>query len=138
MTQTIEERVQARLDSWALRYDVDREQHQKYSKTLTPSMITMYSNVPRGEKPNWMDELGFEEDDSFTLALNIAEDSYRNMHETHENCEIIKKGVLDINSSIDDINQIYVNLASLASQLEKDLINGKKSLNVCNNRTYKK
>ena len=60
MTQTIEERVQARLDSWALRYDVNREQHQKYSKTLTPSMITMYSNVPRGEKPNWMDELGFE------------------------------------------------------------------------------
>ena len=138
ITQTIDERVRARLDSWALKYDVNREQHKKYSETLSPSMITLYSDVLRGEKPNWMNELGFKEEDTFTLALNTAEDAYRNMHETHESCEIIKKGFQNINSSIENINQIYVNLTSLASQLEKNLINSKESLNRDQGNKYNK
>ncbi|MCK5025567.1 MAG: hypothetical protein KAS15_03190 [Nanoarchaeota archaeon] len=138
MTQTIDERVQARLDSWAIKYDVQREQHKKYSEILASSMITLYSDVPRGEKPTWMDKSGFEEDDSFTMTLNFAEDAYRNMHETHESCEIIKKTVQNIDSSIEDINQIYVNLMSLASQLEKDFINGKESLSRYQGSKYNK
>ena len=138
IAQTIEERVQARLNSWALKYDVPKGQHIKYFGVLAPLLLKLYSDVHRGERPAWMDQMAIKEEDTFTLALNTAETSYCNMYETEQSCKVIKKGIDYLESAFDELNETCHSLNDLALTLKEGLLKSKKDLRECNNSKYNK
>lgn len=85
-----------------------------------------------------MAKIGIKEEDTFTMALNTAEDSYRNMYETEQSCKAIKEGINYLGSAFDELNEACHSLNDLASTLKEGLLKGKKDLHECNNSEYNK
>ena len=116
----IEKKVDSILDSWAIKYNVPAKKHNEYKHRMVQPLIELHSNVPRGKRPEWMDEMAIKEKDSFSYALGIAEKSYKTMFDTSRNLEIINGFLKAPDSSKNLRNDIIQSLSKLAPDFRKD------------------
>ena len=89
--------VQAQIDglltSWAIKYNVTHDYHQRLVQKIKPLLEVLFEKVKKEDMPTWLKEKDEPFPDSFTYALNYAENSYMTMVQTKNNIDIIKKGL---------------------------------------------
>ena len=117
----IEKRIDLILDRWALKYNVPAEKHSYYKSLMTKPLIDLHSNIPKGDRPCWMDELDVKESDSFNYALSMAEIAYKNIYNTFKNFEIIKDHLKSLKSNEDLNKRILKSLSELSLGLGLNL-----------------
>lgn len=107
------------LAGWARKHNVSKEKHNKYKEKIFPLLKRLFADIPKGERPSWMDELTINEKDSFSYTLKFAEDSYVNMVETSENCDFIKKQLTSHNLNKELMHSMHQSLLGQAFSFSK-------------------
>lgn len=87
----VQTKIDGLLTSWAIKYNVAHDYHQKLVEKIKPLLEALFEKVKEGEIPSWLSGKDESFPDSFTYALSSAESSYTRMVKTQNNLNIIKK-----------------------------------------------